>query len=113
MLPTDIIDLIFEFHDEFNIADKKRRVNYIVRRAYRNWLTDAGAFSSFFPGTEFTAKKEIFPVVMPDLFITNRSSWDVFMNYFLYFEKFMFLDSTPLLPSNHNSVRGAVCSIVL
>ena len=113
MLPKDIVDLIWEYHDQFDVAGKKRRVNYIVSRAYRNWLTDTGAFSVFFPGTEFSAKKEIFPVVESDIFITNRSSWDVFLNYFVYFEKFMYLDFTPALPSNYARVRGSLCSVVL
>ena len=59
MLPTDIKNLILEFHDEFDVAGKKRRINHIIRRSYRNWLTDSGVFSNFFPGNEYTAKKEI------------------------------------------------------
>ena len=113
MLPTDIQNLILEFHDEYDVAGKKRRINHIIRRSYRNWLTDSGVFSNFFPGNEYTAKKEIYAVVETDVMITNRVCWDVFLNYFVYFEKFMYLDFTPMLPSNYASVRGAMCSVVL
>jgi len=113
MLPIDIRNLIWEFHDEFDVAGKKRRLNHIISRGYRNWLTDAGVFSLFSSGNEYTAKKEIYPFVDSQLFITNRGCWELFLNYFVYYEKFMYLDFTPALPINYASVRGSICSVVL
>ena len=100
MLPTEIRSLIWEFHDEFNMIEKKRRINYIITKAYRNWLLDAGIYSRFFAVDEFAAKTEIYPFIQPKMFISNATCWGFFMNYFHTTEHFLYKGNTPVcLPS--------------
>ena len=44
MLPTDIHNLILEFHDEYETVEKKRRINLVIESGYRNWLYCQGAY---------------------------------------------------------------------
>ena len=80
MLPIPIQTLIFEFHDEFEIADKKRSCEIIIRTSYRWWLSDRNTF--FFSMSEYAAKQEIFMYQSPHIFFTNAYLWHKFMRYF-------------------------------
>ena len=88
-LPHDIENIIFEFHDKYNLIEKKQMINYIIRRAYRNWLTDAGVYSRFYTLDEFTCKQEIYPYVGAKMFVTNHTCWTLFLQYFSCFERFV------------------------
>ena len=39
MLPTEITDLIWEFHDEFDLIGKTKRLNFIIETGFRTWLS--------------------------------------------------------------------------
>ena len=97
MLPLDIKNIIFEYHDKYNLIEKKARLNFIIKRSYKNWLLDAGAYSRFFSLDEYACKLEIYPYVSSHMFITNKTCWDYFLRYFLYFEQFVY--SKQRLPS--------------
>ena len=38
MLPTEIIDLIWEFHDEYDLIGKTKKINLVIETGFRNWL---------------------------------------------------------------------------
>ena len=99
MLPTDIRNLIWEFHDEFNMIEKKKRLNYIIRHSYHNWLLDAGIYSRFFAVDEYVAKQDIFPFVTQKIFISNSTQWGFFMNYFRTLEEQLARVNKQCLPS--------------
>ena len=82
LLPTDILELILQFHDQFNVADRKRRIHSIIRNGYQNWLLDAGLFTRFYNITEHECKTEIFPFTRGKLFVTNLTLWERFLSYF-------------------------------
>ena len=97
MLPTDIVKLIFEFHDEFDIARKKRRIHYVIQRGYHNWMMDAGMFSSFYNTTEYNIKQEIYPYCGYKVFISNYSRWKSFLSYFIRCEAWFFRNKTEII----------------
>ena len=82
MLPTDIRNLIMSFHDHFNLIEKKRKINFIIKQSYQKWLTDAGFSSLFFCTSERDCKLEIYPYISGKIFISNITCWNYFLNYF-------------------------------
>ena len=87
MLPSDIRRLILEYHDEFGLIEKKARINFVIRQAYQNWLTDAGLYCRLFVVDEYVAKSDIYPLVDSNMFISNRTLWGFFLNYFWHLER--------------------------
>ena len=102
MLPTDIRNLILEYHDEYGMIEKKRRLNNIIRHSYRNWLLDAGCFSRFFTCDEYAAKNDIFHFIGAKILITNHSRWKFFLQYFRHYEEYLLLDNLPCLPTQYS-----------
>ena len=90
MLPDDIRNLIWEFHDEYGIIEKRKKLNFIIKHSYHNWLVDAGIYSRFFAVDEYLAKREIFPYITTKIFISNSAHWDFFLNYFHNMEEQLF-----------------------
>ena len=82
ILPKDIINLIFEFHDVYNVIIRRKRLNTIISLGYNNWLLDCGLFSRFFSINEYECKKEIFPFTGGKLFVSNVTKWKSFLLYF-------------------------------
>ena len=101
-LPSDLENIIFEFHDEFNVIEKKKLINFIIRRSYLNWLTDAGVYSRFYCLDEFSCKQELYPYVGPKVFVTNRTGWLVFLQYFACFERFVSQNKGQCFPGCHS-----------
>ena len=97
MLPTVLVNLILEFHDEFDIARKKRQLHYVIRRGYQNWLMDSGLFSSFYNTSEYHIKQEIYPYCNHKVFITNYTRWKSFLAYFRRCEAWFFSDRMELI----------------
>ena len=106
MLPTDIRNLIWEFHDEFNMIEKKRTINFVIKHSYQNWLLDAGIYSRFFAVDEFLAKQEIFPFISQKIFISNTTRWGFFLDYFYHMEQHLKRVNKPrcMLPSEYSSL---------
>ena len=42
VVPTDIKQLILDFHDVYNVMDKRRRVLHQIRYGYYLWMTSMG-----------------------------------------------------------------------
>lgn len=94
-LPQDIINLILQFHDIYNVIGRKRRLNNIITHGYNNWLLDCGLFSRFYQINEYECKKEIFPFTGGKLFVSNVTKWKSFIMYFHrteYYNKECFID---------------------
>ena len=98
MLPLDIEKIIFEFHDQYNLIEKKLKINYIIKRSYLNWLSDTGMFCSFIGANEYQAKREIYPLITPTIFITNSTLWKFFLEYFKHCENYLQFKETGMLP---------------
>ena len=96
-LPKDIEDIIFEYHDEYNLIERKLTINFIINQSYKNWLRDAGFYSSFFAVNEWDCKHDIYPFISGRVFICNAKYWQFFLNYFTHCEKF--IRGTKCLPS--------------
>ena len=86
MLPNDIILLILEFHDEFDIASKKKRLHHVIRNAYTHWALDYGVNSNFML-TEYEAKSCLYPYIGTHCFVTDPVNWVLYINYFRYYDK--------------------------
>ena len=98
MLPSIIRTIVWQFHDEFNLIEKRARINSIIKNSYHNWLLDAGVYSRWFSVDEFAAKSQMFPYVSDRIQITNITKWKFFLSYFLFYE--LRLESKlPCLPS--------------
>lgn len=82
MLPSDIINVILEFHDAYNVIERRSRINSIIKLGYTNWLLDCGMFSRFMDVNEFDCKKEIYPFTTGFIFVSNNMKWNVFLDYF-------------------------------
>ena len=104
MLPREIKELIFDFHDEFGLIEKKQQINHIIKCSYQNWLKDAGCYSRFFSIDEYTCKKQIYPYISPHMCITNRTCWGMFLQYFTHFERYCILNKLPCLPSCYSQI---------
>ena len=99
MLPKDIETIILEYHDAYDMIEKKKRINHIISCSYRNWLRDAGCYSRFYSIDEYSCKHEIYPFMTPRICITNHAYWTAFLNYFLHFESWNYtLNKLPCLP---------------
>ena len=93
-LCEDLENIIFEYHDAFGMIEKKRRINFVIRQSYLNWMRDAGVYSTF-GVSEYEAKQEIYPYIRPDIFISNSTLWKFFLQYFKQVET----HRIPCLPS--------------
>ena len=102
-LPRELENIIFEFHDEYGMVEKKQRINYIITRSYQNWLSDAGVYSRWFVVDEYQAKREIYPFVEPNIFITNATLWQFFLKYFRHCETRLLVKSL-CLPSCYSQI---------
>ena len=74
MLTDVLVKLIMDFHDEHDTVSKRKRVNRIIERGYKEWMRDMGCFSYFSPADEYTAKC----VVFRDYYM-----WLLFLKYFV------------------------------
>ena len=81
MLPTDVVHIIHEFHDKFDMIEKKARLHKVIRHAYNWWLNDSLSYSLHSPD-EYYAKKAIFVFQQSKVFITNTRKWLKFLQYF-------------------------------
>ena len=88
-LCEDLENIIFEYHDAFGMIEKKRRINFIIRQSYKNWLMDVGSYGVFGP-TEYEAKQDIYPYIRPQIFIANATLWRFFLQYFKQVETYFF-----------------------
>ena len=71
MLPTVIVSLIMEFHDEFGQVSKRIDLNRLVRYAYSEWLFSKNR-------TEKECKN--------DIWTNNESEWLHFLGVFLMYD---------------------------
>ena len=103
-LPQEVERIIMEYHDEYGLIEKKQLIHYIIRRSYLNWLVDAGVYSRFYSLDEFSCKKEIYPYVGNNVFVTNRTCWEVFLQYFACFEKYVCENKKQCLPGRYGLI---------
>ena len=71
MLPTVIVSLIMEFHDEFGQISKRIDLNRLVRYAYSEWLFSKNR-------SEQECKN--------DIWTNNESEWLHFLGVFLMYD---------------------------
>ena len=81
MLPTDIKNLILQFHDEFGQVQKKKDLNRLVQYAYSEWLFSKGK-------TEAESKHDIWTrsFYHPIEFYIDDSEWLHFLGMFLMYD---------------------------
>ena len=83
----DLKNLILEFHDLYNVCEKRKRINNIIKLGYELWLNDSTRWSLFFyRNQEYEAKRDIFLFQTNKIFITNASKWKSFLKYFVCVE---------------------------
>ena len=104
MLPKDIVTIIMDYHDAYDIIEKNERIHRIIRSSYRNWLMDAGCYSRFFSIDEYSCKHQIYPYITSRICITNPAGWAGFLNYFIHFERYCVLNKLPCLPSCYSKI---------
>ena len=80
MFPQEILSLISEFEDKYNVIESKHKINAVIKYGYCWWLKDSCSYSHL--SDEYTAKKEIFVFQQHKVFITNRRQWEHFLKYF-------------------------------
>ena len=95
MLPHEIENIIFEFHDEYGLIEKKQLIHYIIRKAYQTWLASWRL-------DEYSCKQEIFPYVSSNMFVTNRTCWMLYLAYFDAFERFVSENKNTCFPGCHS-----------
>lgn len=86
MLPTVIVNIILEFHDIFDIATKKQKINKVIKNAYNHWALDYGVNPKF-NFTEHEAKTCLYPYISGNCFITDPVNWLLYINYYRYYDK--------------------------
>ena len=81
MLPDVIVALIHEFHDGFDIVQRKITLNRLVRYAYSEWIFSKGK-------TEQECKHDVWTrsLYPPVEYYVDSDEWGHFLSLFLLYD---------------------------
>jgi hypothetical protein len=81
MLPDVIVALIHEFHDAYNIVQRKITLNRLVRYAYSEWIFSKGK-------TEQECKHDVWTrsIYPPEEYYVDEDEWGHFLSLFLLYD---------------------------
>jgi hypothetical protein len=81
MLPDVIVALIHEFHDEFDIVQRKMNLNLLVTYAYSEWVFSKGK-------TEQECKHDVWTrsLYPPVEYYVDSDEWGHFLGLFLLYD---------------------------
>jgi hypothetical protein len=81
MLPDVIVALIHEFHDGFDIVQRKITLNRLVRYAYSEWIFSKGK-------TEQECKHDVWTrsLYPPVEYYVDEDEWGHFLSLFLLYD---------------------------
>ena len=98
LLPNDIKDLILEYHDEFDLINKKQKLHYIIKAGYDRFMLNYCRDNVWFEHDfEYQAKLAIFPFFYDTLMISDLIWWDDFMKSFKRYD--ILINNLCLLPN--------------
>jgi hypothetical protein len=74
-LPPEVRNIILEFHDEYNILEKRKRLNFIIETGFRHWWYNKLGYDALWSPYVYHPPYIIFP--------SRKSEWYWFLGTIL------------------------------
>jgi hypothetical protein len=78
-LPAEIKALVLEFHDEYNVIEKKMRINFIIRNGFYQWCNSKMGYDALWSPFVYHPPYLVFP--------SRKSEWYWFLGTILGYEE--------------------------
>jgi len=74
-IPAEIRALVLEFHDEYNVIEKKKRLNFVIRSGFHQWSCSKLGYDALWAPFVYHPPYMVFP--------SRKSEWYWFLGTIL------------------------------